>query len=187
MIAAARVLVVLFPVSEIVLGLVKRARLGAAMRQDEGSMRLLWLVISGGVAAAIFAQHVAVTRMHLAPLVRLAAAVGLLAVGLAIRWVAIFTLGRFFTVDVAVHTDHSLVETGLYRYVRHPSYAGLLLAFGGLGMFFGNWLGLVLLMVPIVAALTHRISVEEAALGRVLGAAYADYCARTKRLLPGVY
>ncbi len=187
MLGAAWVLVVLFPVSEIVLGLVERAQPGLAAGQDRGSMRLLWLVISAGVAAAIFAQQVAVTRMHMAPQARLAVAVGLLAVGLAIRWAAILTLGKFFTVDVAVRPDHALVETGLYRYVRHPSYAGLLLAFGGLGTFFGNWLGLVVLLVPIALALAHRIAVEEAALGRALGAEYTSYCARTKRLVPGVY
>ena len=185
--ATAWVLVVLFPVSEIVLGILKRARAGTAFSEDSGSLRLLWLVISAGVAAAIFAQNIAVTRMHMAPEIRMAVAVALLVVGLAIRWVAIVTLGRFFTVNVAVHLDHALVETGLYRHVRHPSYTGLLIAFCGLGMFFGNWLGLVMLLVPIVLALTHRISVEEAALGRALGAEYSNYCARTKRLLPWVY
>jgi hypothetical protein len=57
----------------------------------------------------------------------------LVLIGLFIRWTAILTLGRFFTVDVAVHSDHALVENGLYRFVRHPFYTGLLVAFLGVG------------------------------------------------------
>jgi protein-S-isoprenylcysteine O-methyltransferase Ste14 len=35
----------------------------------------------------------------------------------------VFTLGRFFTVDVATHDDHALVDTGPFRFVRHLSYS----------------------------------------------------------------
>jgi protein-S-isoprenylcysteine O-methyltransferase len=106
--------------------------------------------------------------------------------GLALRWWAVVTLGRFFTVDVATHADHSLVDTGPFHFVRHPSYTGLLLAFLGFGVSMGNALSLLVLMPPIVAALSYRMRVEEAALRGALGAPYADYCARTKRLIPGV-
>jgi protein-S-isoprenylcysteine O-methyltransferase Ste14 len=187
MLAAAWVLVVLFPLSEIALGVFKRSRSGSAARQDRGSMRLLWVVIAASVTAALLTQGVALTHMHVAARGRLTVAVGLLAAGLTVRWVAVLTLGRFFTVDVAVHRDHSLVQSGLYRLVRHPSYTGLLIALGGLGVFFGNWLGLALLLVPTTLALARRIAVEEAALEDALGADYSEYCKRTKRLLPWVY
>ena len=106
--------------------------------------------------------------------------------GLAFRWWAVITLGKFFTVDVATHDDHALVATGPFRFVRHPSYTGLLLAFCGFGLSFGNTLSLIALMVPIVAALWYRMRVEEEALRRALGAPYDAYCARTKRLIPGI-
>src|SRR5437773_11448726 len=51
--------------------------------------------------------------------------------GLILRWWAIITLGRFFTVDVAIEKDHELVERGPFRWVRHPSYTGVMVAFGG--------------------------------------------------------
>jgi protein-S-isoprenylcysteine O-methyltransferase len=89
-------------------------------------------------------------------------------------------------VDVAIQQGHSLVELGLYRFVRHPSYSGLLLAFLGLGLFFANWLSLVVLMVPITLAVINRIAKEERALLLALGPSYAGYCARTKRLFPGL-
>ena len=95
-------------------------------------------------------------------------------------------LGKFFTVDVATHDDHSLVDTGPFRFVRHPSYTGLLLEFCGFGVSLGNGLSLLVVILPIVAALAYRMRVEEAALRRVLGAPYDAYCARTKRIIPGV-
>ena len=175
----------LFPLSEIVLAFVKRSR-GAAAAEDRGSLRLLWLTICVAVALAIVLQFPRITRLPVPASIRVAAAMGLLFAGLAIRWVAILTLGRFFTVNVAIHEDHRLVETGLYRYVRHPSYTGLLLAFLGLGVLFGNWLSIAALMILITLALMRRIRVEESALAAALGPTYADYCARTKRLIPGL-
>jgi protein-S-isoprenylcysteine O-methyltransferase len=178
-------LFLLFPLSEILLAIVKRSR-GAAATEDRGSLRLLWLTISMAVALAIVLQFPRAARLPLPATMRVAVALGLLAVGLAIRWVAILTLGRFFTVNVAVHEDHRLVETGLYRYVRHPSYTGLLLAFLGLGVLFGNWLSIAALMILITLAVMRRIRVEESALAAALGTTYTEYCARTKRLVPGL-
>ena len=79
-----------------------------------------------------------------------------------------------------------MVDTGPFRFVRHPSYTGSLLAFFGFGLSLSSALSQIVLMVPIVAVFWYRMLVEEAALRRALGAAYVDYCARTKRLIPGV-
>jgi protein-S-isoprenylcysteine O-methyltransferase len=72
----------------------------------------------------------------------------------------------------------------LYRYVRHPAYTGMLMAFLGLGASFANWLSLVALMLPITLAGVNRVAKEEQALHAALGPAYADYCARTRRFIP---
>jgi len=79
------------------------------------------------------------------------------------------------------------VRTGVYRFVRHPAYTGLLVAFLGLGVSLGHWLSLIAVMVPPAAALAYRIRVEEAALLESLGSEYAEYCGVTRRLIPGVY
>lgn len=179
--------VLLFPVSEIALAWVRRARVGIARHADQGSTRLLWLVIGASVAAAIVAQGVRAGRMARTPAEVGSVALTLLVLGLGLRWAAVITLGRFFTVDVAIHEGHTIVDRGVYRHVRHPSYAGLLLAFLGLGVSFANWLSIGLLVVPIGAAMLARIRKEEAALLQGLGPSYRDYCARTKRLVPGVY
>ena len=100
---------------------------------------------------------------------------------------AILTLGRYFSTCIAIHHDHRLVRTGLFRWVRHPSYSGLLLLFLGLGLSYGNWLSFALIVIPFLAALLYRIQVEEASLTEALGQDYSDHCRSTKRLLPGVF
>lgn len=179
--------VALFPVSEIALSIFKRADAASARREDRGSLRLLWLMIALGVILAVAFKWVPAARFRLPGNWDQLVALGLLVSGLAIRWLAIVTLGRQFTVDVAIHTNHELVQRGLYRWVRHPSYTGLLIAFLGLGIAYANWLSLVMLMVPITAAVVHRIVREEQALHSALGPAYAAYCARVKKLVPGLF
>jgi protein-S-isoprenylcysteine O-methyltransferase len=180
------VVVGLFPVSEIALAILKRADSRSAQSEDRGSMRILWLAVAFGIACAIASQWVPSARLRLpSDLVRVLALIFLLS-GLTIRWTSIVTLGRLFTVDVAIRQDHALVHHGLYHLVRHPSYSGLLLAFFGLGLIYANWLSLLGLMVPITLAVINRIAKEEQALLVALGPPYAAYCARTKRLFPGL-
>jgi protein-S-isoprenylcysteine O-methyltransferase len=107
--------------------------------------------------------------------------------GLLLRWWAIVTLGRFFTVDVTLEKDHVLVELVPFRMVRHPSYTGVLLAFAGFALSLGNWAALLVILLPIGAAFIHRMNVEENALSGALGPQYTDYMRRTKRLMPFIY
>jgi protein-S-isoprenylcysteine O-methyltransferase len=181
------VITALFFGSELMLALFRRSRrTPGATRTDDGSLRLLWIVITLAIASAVSLSGYRPGLLPFPPAWIRAAAVALLAGGMGLRWWAVITLGRFFTIDVATHADHALVSSGPFRFVRHPSYTGLLLAFLGFGVSLGNALSLVVLMAPIVATLAYRMRVEEAALHRALGASYEAYCARTKRLIPGV-
>jgi protein-S-isoprenylcysteine O-methyltransferase Ste14 len=180
-------LIVIWPVSEIVLGVVKRARPTSARVRDRGSAALLWFVIAVCVTSAFFLQFAESGRMGIAPGTQRLLALGLLVAGLAIRWGAIVTLGHLFTTTVAVQRDHRVIRHGLYSRVRHPSYSGLLLAFAGLGVSFGNWFSLSVIMLPISAAVSYRIQVEERALLEAFGPEYGDYAAQTKGLIPWVY
>ena len=171
--------------SEIAVALVTRGSRTAKV-DDRGSMRLLWLVITSCVVLAIAVSGYRPARLPFSVTIQELTAASLLFGGLGLRWVAILTLGRFFTTNIAIHEGQPVITAGPYRYVRHPSYTGLLLAFLGLGVFFGNWLSLVVLMIPITLAVIHRIRLEESVLASALGPAYSAYCARTKRLIPGV-
>jgi protein-S-isoprenylcysteine O-methyltransferase len=180
-------LTLLFFGSELTLAVLRRSRRkDGATRADRGSGLVLWFVISLAITAASSLSGNRPGRFPFPPSWTRAVATVLLLGGVSIRWWAVITLGKFFTVDVATHDDHSLVDTGPFRFVRHPSYTGLLMEFCGFGVSLGNGASLLVLMVPVVAALAYRMQVEEAALRRVLGASYDAYCARTKRIIPGL-
>jgi protein-S-isoprenylcysteine O-methyltransferase Ste14 len=102
---------------------------------------------------------------------------------------AIRHLGRFFTVDVRIQQGHQVVEDGPDRFVRHPSYSGSLLALVGIGFLTFNWLGLFLIITCTLLAYALRIPVEEKAMLFLaqFGTQYAEYAARTKRLIPWIY
>ena len=108
-------------------------------------------------------------------------------IGLAIRIWSVLALGASFRTTVEVDADQSLVDTGPYRFVRHPSYTGILLLATGYGLALDNWLSLAILLIVPLATTLRRITVEEAAMADVLGAPYEAYQQRTKRLLPGLW
>ncbi|MBN3742730.1 MULTISPECIES: isoprenylcysteine carboxylmethyltransferase family protein [Burkholderia] len=106
--------------------------------------------------------------------------------GGALRIWPVFVLGRRFSGLVAIQPGHTLVTDGIYRHIRNPSYLGLLVNSVGWSLVFRSGIGLLLVgltLVPLVA----RIRSEEALLRAHFGAEYDAYCARTRRLLPGVY
>lgn len=170
--------------SEIALSIFKRRKNTAG--EDRGSAALLWIVISVSIALSMFvraktpwAQVPAIRDLRLLWLVLFVAA-------LALRWWSIVHLGRFFTVNVAVAADQVVIDDGPYRWVRHPSYTGALLAFLAYTLYVGHWIGILIVMVPISIAFARRINVEEAALSAGLGEPYRAYMRRTKRLVPFV-
>jgi len=179
---------IIFGISEFGLAMRRRASGGNAQLADKGSLRLLWITIAASVAFAYFLYYAVPDAgfATAAPTSRIVGTV-IYVCGLALRWYAIIYLGRFFTVDVAIAADHQLIDSGPYRYVRHPSYTGALLAFLGIGLTLANWASLAVMSVPIFAAFARRMRVEEAALLQGLGAQYRLYMDRTKRLIPGVY
>jgi len=175
-----------YGLSELGLTVFKRAG-GGTSDADRGSLRLLWGVILASVYLAFWLEHTLPQfSFGPRPIVEIAG-FALFAAGISLRWYAIIVLGRFFTVNVAIAQDHRLIEAGPYRFVRHPSYTGSLLAFLGLGVCCGNWASLAALMIPILAVFLRRVQVEEAALVAVFGDRYRDYIRRTKRLIPAIY
>jgi protein-S-isoprenylcysteine O-methyltransferase Ste14 len=177
----------IYLLSEILLTVTRRSRSRTGNKQDRSTLGTIWLVIAISIVAGLFvAQKFPVGAL---PLQRMFQLIGVMLFvgGLFLRWWAIVTLGRFFTVDVTIEKDHELVESGPFRVVRHPSYTGVLLEFAGFALSLGNWVALLVILLPIVAAFIHRMNVEEEALTRALGTHYAEYMKHTKRLVPFIY
>jgi protein-S-isoprenylcysteine O-methyltransferase Ste14 len=107
--------------------------------------------------------------------------------GFFLRFYSIFYLGRFFTTNVTIAADHRVVDSGPYRFIRHPSYTGTFMLYLGICLCIGNWATTLIIIVPVFCAFLWRMKVEETALREALGEPYADYMKRTKRLIPMVY
>ena len=163
---------------------VREAVQGKGRRNRDRGTRVL-IAISFG--AAIGAASIAASVV---PSLRIPVAVQVFGVivmwvGLATRVWAVAALGGAFRTTVEVDPDQPVVTTGPYKWIRHPSYAGLLLIVAGLGLAIGNWLSAAACLALPLPALAWRIHVEEAELSRMLGDAYRAYQTRTARLIPG--
>jgi protein-S-isoprenylcysteine O-methyltransferase Ste14 len=112
--------------------------------------------------------------------------IGLLAAGGALRIWPVFVLGRRFSGLVAIQPGHTLVTSGVYGVIRHPSYLGLLVSSLGWGLAFRSGVG-VLLTALLIPPLLARIRSEEKLLRTEFGDQYDAYRARTSRLIPGLY
>jgi protein-S-isoprenylcysteine O-methyltransferase len=174
-----------YGLSEVVLGWLKRSR-DDSVDADGRSLRKIWITIAIALALGVTAAYrlrAAALDSTIVPWVGLV----LFGLGLALRWYSIVHLGRYFTVNIAIHSRHEVIDTGPYSHIRHPAYAGALLAFVGLGLTLGNWVSLVVVIVPIFWAFARRMRREELALSNALGMPYTRYMWRTKRLVPFVY
>ena len=172
--------------SEIILSRMKRS-LSTDARFDKSSLRILWTTIFVSVNSGVLLSFQRVGYFGGGSSVFPILGIIVIICGLLIRWIAIFSLKRQFTVDVAITKDHRIISEGIYRFVRHPAYAGSILSFLGLGLCFANVISLLLIFPPICAAFLYRIRVEEKALVDAFGDEYIRYCESTMRLVPWIY
>jgi protein-S-isoprenylcysteine O-methyltransferase Ste14 len=112
--------------------------------------------------------------------------VALFAIGGALRIWPVFVLGPRFSGLVAIQPGHTLVTRGVYGVIRHPSYLGLLIHSLGWALSFRSGIG-VMLTALLIPPLLARIQAEERLLRTQFGDEYVAYCARTARLIPGLY
>ncbi len=96
------------------------------------------------------------------------------------------SLGRQFSVQVTLQTDHRLVTDGLYRYLRHPRYLGIILFNCGVALVFNSGLALVF-VAALTLVLFWRIHDEEAFMRQAFGTEWEAYSRTSWRLIPFVY
>jgi protein-S-isoprenylcysteine O-methyltransferase Ste14 len=173
--------------SEIYIAIATRTRRGSGKRLDRGSLMVLWLTILGSITAAEWIGGAATPNMFGGAHWLRITAVILIITAIVIRWTAILSLGKAFSANVAIRDSQTVYRKGLYKFVRHPSYSGLLLVFVAIALHERNWLAAAVVIVLPTLALLYRIHVEEQALRQAFGEEYESYCNTTKRLIPGIY
>jgi protein-S-isoprenylcysteine O-methyltransferase Ste14 len=163
-------------------------RAGTDTGEDAGSQRWSLGGTLGGLLAALVIDEVmpeVVAEARHGPFLIAGGAIVL--AGVALRIWSIRTLGRFFTYQVMTTADQHVIAHGPYRWLRHPSYTGLLVSCVGAGVATANPVSLLASIVIPLVGLMRRITVEEGALAQRMGDEYLAFAASRKRLIPGIW
>ena len=158
---------------------------GAPSEQDEGTFRALMIGSPLAVIAAIAASYLPWLAIPY-PIVSVALGTIMLIAGAVLRRYCFNTLGKSFTGTVIVSPDQRIVQHGVYRLIRHPSYTAAFLMFIGVGFALGSWISVAILFLVHCYRYGIRVSVEEKALLQTLGEPYRQYMSRTRRFVPFV-
>ena len=178
---------ILWILSEIILARVTYSPSEQSKTLDHSSLRFLWITILLSVNFGILVGTTGIGFIRDKATLISFIGIVFIVLGLLVRWWAILYLRRYFTVNVTIQQGHKLVKSGIYRYIRHPSYAGSLLSFLGLGLAFSNWLVTILIFFPILIAFLKRIRIEEDILKKHFTGEYDQYCKFTSRMIPKIY
>jgi protein-S-isoprenylcysteine O-methyltransferase Ste14 len=173
--------------SEILLNRFRRSdsRLHQGNR-DKQSLTIIWISIFLSITAGVLSAGFFDTRIS-GNMIIPSAGLAIILSGMLLRFISVLTLGRFFTVDVTIRQDHKIIKKGVYMYIRHPSYTGSVLSFIGFGLSLNNWVSLLVVNIPIIAAFLYRIRIEEKLLTEQFGTEYSEYMKVTYRLFPWIY
>lgn len=166
-------------------GIIRQALPDASSAQDAGTLRMLMIGSPLAMLVGVAASFLPWFDMSF-PVAAVAVGLVMLVAGGMLRRYCFKTLGKYFTGTVVVRPDQPVIQHGVYRLVRHPSYTAALLMFTGVGVALGNWISVAVLLLAHGILYGIRVSVEERALLSTLGQPYKDYMLRTKRFIPFV-
>jgi protein-S-isoprenylcysteine O-methyltransferase Ste14 len=130
---------------------------------DRGSTGLIGMAVQGSFVILLFApvlNHFQVGQIRYGTLVGgfgLAVMMG----GIALRYWAAKTLGKFYTRTLLIKAEHQIVESGPYRIIRHPGYLGFMLMLAGAGLATANWIAAALITIVVSVIYAYRIHAEE--------------------------
>ena len=105
--------------------------------------------------------------------------------GIIYRIWAIMTLGKYYSHIVRKVRGHKIIDSGPYRYIRHPAYAGMILANTGIVLFFFNKATILIFLLVLIPAIVLRVLIEEKTLFKIEG--YTEFAKSRKRLIPAIW
>jgi len=162
------------------------SRLGGNVKQEERGDRSLWLIALGMIGGFFLSP---VEYLYFPAILPRPAWIQIPASLLTILGAALFvwarrTLGKFYSGHVSVAEGQQLVQSGPYRFIRHPAYAGYLWISLGLAVGYSSLAGLAAALFVLLPSVIYRIRVEDKLLAEHFGAEFDGYARRIKRLLP---
>lgn len=105
----------------------------------------------------------------------------------ALQYWSVITLSKYYTRTLVMLKNQHIVQTGPYKFVRHPGYLGYLLGGIGFGLSASNWIVLLTIETIMLIVLRYRIKAEEKMLLDSFGQQYKNYMKETKMLIPFIY
>ena len=185
---------ILYTVGILIDGYIRReefwgAKQGGDNFQEERGDRSFW-PIALGIMAVFFLSPV--EYLYFASFLPRTVWVETVGTGLVILGSILFvwarrTLGKHYSGHVSVKKEQKLVQSGPYRIIRHPAYAGYLLMAFGLALGYSSLLGFVANLLILLPATVYRISVEDRILAEHFSTKFEKYIQKKKRLLPGIW
>lgn len=183
----ARLATAIMTIALMVTAMFTRGNLSSGVREDKSNRWILVFICVAGIAFGYLPAYW--DRQNFITLggedIRW---VGFLlyTLGGILRLYPVFVLGHRFSGLVAIQPQHTLVTTGIYSVIRHPSYLGMIINMIGWCLVLRSLGGLLiagLFLIPLIA----RINSEEKMLSSEFGTEYENYRSKTSRLIPHIY
>ncbi|MDI6846148.1 MAG: isoprenylcysteine carboxylmethyltransferase family protein [Candidatus Saccharicenans sp.] len=159
--------------------LVLKRKGGHRISERKSKFIMMMLIFAGVLLAIVPESFRAVWRTRPFGLWQVAGTF-ILASGVLLRFLSVLHLGKHFAPDIGFRHDRELVTTGLYRWSRHPSYTGEIIAFIGLGIIFQHFPASLFIVLFPAAAFIYRAIVEEKLLIEEFGQEYLEYRKKTR-------
>ncbi len=151
--------------------------------QEYGSIHYKWIVLTHSLW--LLACVIEAYFRHSAPsLTIFILGLVLFLLGFSLRLLAIFTLGSRWTTRIIILKNAPSIQKGIYRYMKHPNYLGVILELAGVPLIFGNYWTAILISLINLIVLRHRMTIEENALKQELQ--YKEHFSHLPRLIPKI-
>lgn len=161
---------------------------GAILKEEDRDASFWWIVI--GMIAAFFLPPLEYLYLPaVLPRQNWMEVIGLILIllGSALFIWARRTLGKFYSGHVSVVEGQPLVQSGPYRYIRHPAYAGYLLMAFGIACGYSSLSGFIVTSLLLLPSVIHRLSVEDKLLAEHFGDQFREYADKVARVAPGIW